>query len=106
MVRPTAWDDTTIRALLADLCRDDRSSFDLGVMLTDLGVCELGPSVSAFFVTTVQTTGVEAFVVSAASPEHGALCLGIGWPRPLVDDTTAHRYADELVTQIIRLADA
>ncbi len=104
MVRPAAWDDDTVQALLRGLCRDDRSSFDLGVLLTDLGECDLGPEVSACFVTTVQTTGVEAFVVSAVSPVDRDLCLGIGWPRPLVDDTTAHRYADQLVTQITRLA--
>ena len=104
MVRPTSWDDETIRALLRDICRDDRSSFDLGVLLTDLGACDLGPDVTACFVTTVQTTGVEAFVVSAVSPEERDLCLGIGWPRPLVDDDTAHRYADELVRQLARLA--
>ena len=106
MARPPAWNDGAIRALLADLCRDDRASFDLGVMLTDLGVCELGPSVSAFFVTTVQTTGVEALVVSAASPAGGELCLGIGWPRPLIGNDTARAYADELVAQIARLAHA
>jgi len=105
MVRPPAWNDDTLRSFVAELCRDDRTSFDLGVLLTDLGRCDLGPSVSRFFVTTVQTTGVEALVVSAASPRGGDLCLGIGWPRPLVDDAVAHRFADELVVQLGRIAD-
>jgi hypothetical protein len=103
MVQPPTWDDSTIDALLADLVRDDRDRFDLSVLLTDLGVRDLGP-VSACFVTTVQTTGVEAFVVSAVSPAGGDLCLGFGWPRPLVDDEVARAYADAVVDQLAELA--
>lgn len=105
MAQPPAWDDSTIDALLADLVRDDRDRFDLSVLLTDLGVRDLGP-VSACFVTTVQTTGVEAFVVSAVSPAGSDLCLGFGWPRPLVDDAVAHAYADAVVEHLTKLARA
>jgi hypothetical protein len=101
--RPPAWDATTVHELVAQLCRDDRSTFDLAYLLTDLGRVDLGPHATGMWCTTVQTTGVEAFVVSVAGVA-GALDLGIGWPRPLVGDATATAFADALVAQIHALA--
>ena len=101
--RPPAWDATTVQDLVAQLCRDDRTHFDLAYLLTDLGRLDLGPHATGMWCTTVQTTGVEAFVVSAAGVA-GALDLGIGWPRPLVADLTATAFADALVAQVEALA--
>ena len=100
--QPSAWDSNSIRTQVAELCRDDRSTFDLDVLLTDLGRVDLGPAARGYWFTTVQTTGLEAFVVSASSAD-GALDLGIGWPRPLVSDDTAQTFADVLVTQLHEL---
>jgi len=100
---PPAWDATTVRALVAGLCRDDRTTFDLAYLLTDLGRVDLGPHASGMWCTTVQTTGVEALVVSAAGVA-GALDLGIGWPRPLTGDATATAFADALVAGVHALA--
>lgn len=101
--RPPAWDAATVRALVAGLCRDDRTTFDLAYLLTDLGRVDLGPHATGMWCTTVQTTGVEALVVSAAGVA-GALDLGVGWPRPLTSDATAAAFADALVTQLTALA--
>jgi hypothetical protein len=47
----------------------------------------------------VQTAGVEAFVVSAATVA-GVLHLSVAWPEPLVDASSAERLADLLVREL------
>ena len=101
--RPARWDSRDVAAQVAELCRDNRESFDLDVLLTDLGTVELGPDARGLWFTTVQTTGLEAFVVSVATC-NGVLALGVGWPQPLVSDATALAFTDALVQEVQSLA--
>ncbi len=97
--RPAAWTTDEVAALVRRQCDDRRSHFDLAFLLTNLGAVRLPDDVHGFWFTTVQSTGVEAFVVSAATLAD-TLHLGVAWPDPLVDrasgETLAQAFRDAL----------
>ena len=98
-----AWTGGELDDLTAEVTRADRATFDLGYLLTNLGVVDAGPAVTGLWFTTVQTAGVEAFVVSCASV-CGNLDLTVSWPEPLVTRSDGEALADALLDSISALA--
>ncbi len=90
------WAPGDVRDLLDDVCRPGRSTFDLAYLLTNLGAVDAGDAVTGMWFTTVQTAGVEAFVVSGATVG-GTLHLTVAWPEPLVRPSEGEDLADALV---------
>jgi hypothetical protein len=100
---PQPWATDDVGRLLDRVTRPDRDEFDLSYLLTNLGAVDVGPVVTGLWFTTVQTGGVEAFVVSAATVA-GALHLTVAWPEPLVDRVTGAALADALTDAVTRMA--
>ena len=96
------WSPGGIRELVDEVSRPGRSTFDLAYLLTNLGAVDTGAAVTGFWFTTVQTAGVEAFVVSGATVA-GVLHLTIAWPEPLVRRSEGENLADALVDGLARL---
>jgi hypothetical protein len=99
-----SWQPGQVARLVEGLADPERDRFDLAYLLTNLGVVELGPSVTGLWFTTVQTAGVEAVVVSAATVA-GQLHLTVAWPEPLLGPSTGAAVADLLVERLAALSD-
>lgn len=90
------WTPADAATLIEQVSRPDRSTFDLAYLLTNIGVVEAGSVMTGMWFTTVQTAGVEAFVVSTATVG-STLHLTVAWPEPLVDQSEGECLADVLV---------
>lgn len=98
-----AWRPADVAATVRALCRPERDRFDLSFLLSDLGRLDLGSAVTGLWFTTVQTAGVEALVVSAASVGEG-LQLTVAWPEPLLATKTALALSARFEATLVELA--
>ena len=97
------WAPGDVRDLLDQLSRPGRSTFDLAYLLTNLGVVDAGAPITGMWFTTVQTAGIEAFVVSGVTV-CGSLHLTVAWPEPLVRRSEGEDLADALVRGLAHIS--